>query len=220
MMRYLIGVDIGQMVDFTALAIVERVAPPAGPPPHPHEVGQFPVPPAAPARYIVHHLQRFELRTPYPHIVNRIVELLHRPELAGQPMALLLDTTSVGRAILDMFKHANVRPQAITIHGGSKITNEGLEWHVPKKALVFALTSLAQARPVRLALGDQLPFAADVRREMQSFTAKINPETSHESFLAWREADHDDLLLSLAMACWWGEHWGTKQRAFLVPLRY
>jgi hypothetical protein len=131
----------------------------------------------------------------------------------------LLDATGVGRGVLDHFKYIRVPVQAITIHGGSRTTNEGREWHVPKKDLVFGLVSLAQARPVRLALGEQLPFAAEVRHEMQSFTARINPETAHESFLAWREQDHDDLLLALAMACWWGERIGSRE-ARMVPLRY
>ena len=59
---------------------------------------------------------------------------------------------------------------------------------------------------MRLALGERLPFAAEVRAEMQTFTSRINHETAHESFAAWREQAHDDLILALALACWWGEH--------------
>jgi len=40
---------------------------------------------------------------------------------------------------------------------------------------------------------------------MQTFSSKINLETGHESFMAWREQDHDDLLLALSLCTWWGE---------------
>lgn len=30
--------------------------------------------------------------------------------------------------------------------------------------------------------------------------------TGHDSYEAWRDGDHDDLVLSLAMACWFAEN--------------
>src|SRR5437879_2047511 len=149
-MAFLVGLDVGQMADFTALAVLEYV----------HEVTRV---------YTVGHLQRFDLRTPYPVIVERVAGMLQRPGLAGQ-CELLIDVTGVGRGVLDMFHLANVSPLAVSIHGGSAVTHQGREWHVPKKDLVYSLTALSQARPVRLALGERVPFAREVRQEMQSFT--------------------------------------------------
>ena len=40
------------------------------------------------------------------------------------------------------------------------------------------------------------------REELQSFRRKQNPKTSHVSFEHWRDSDHDDLVLAVAMACW------------------
>ena len=34
---------------------------------------------------------------------------------------------------------------------------------------------------------------------------KINVATGHDSYEAWREGDHDDLVLSLALAVWYGQ---------------
>jgi hypothetical protein len=214
-MSVLIGVDVGQMVDFSALAVVERIQPEL--PRHPHEVApddkrslqeltQRPL-----ARYVVRHLQRFPLHTSYPDMVNRVVTLFHQPEVERQQRTLLVDATGVGRGITDMFKVANVPLKAITIHGGFRTTSEGNEWHVPKRELVGALRKLSQERPVRLALGERLPFIQEIMAEMETFVAKINPDTGHESFLQWREQEHDDLILSLAMACWYGEYWGDKK---------
>jgi hypothetical protein len=210
------------MRDYTAVAVIERVQAPIS---HPNEVPADDRRPVveilanpSPARYLVRHLQRFELHTSYPDIVTRVCAMLARQEFTG-PVKLLLDVTGVGRGIYDMFVAAKVRPQAITIHGGHAVSQVDHEWHVPKKALVFSLTSLAQARPVRLSLGDDLPFAREVRAEMQSFTAKINHETAHESFAAWREQDHDDLLLAMSLCTWWGERFGNA-RAHVMPIRY
>ena len=219
----LIGLDIGQMVDYTALALIERTQ---GDDRHPHEA-----PPDdrrslverrvnhSPASYVVRHLQRFELGTSYPDIVQRVCAMLQRPELDGRPVTLLLDVTGVGRGILDMFKAAKVYPKAVTIHGGQATSIQGNEYHVSKRDLVYGLTSLSQGRPVRLALGERLPFAGAVRQEMQTFTARINPATAHESFAAWREQAHDDLLLAMSLCTWWGERFG-QLRAGMLGLRY
>ncbi len=39
---------------------------------------------------------------------------------------------------------------------------------------------------------------------------KIHVATAHDSYEAWREGDHDDLVLSVAMACWAGERFLRK----------
>jgi hypothetical protein len=41
---------------------------------------------------------------------------------------------------------------------------------------------------------------------MLNFKVKIDPETAHESYSAWREAEHDDLVLAVALATWWAEN--------------
>jgi len=42
-------------------------------------------------------------------------------------------------------------------------------------------------------------------REFENFKVKVNLKTAHESYEAWRECEHDDLVLSLAIGCWVGE---------------
>ena len=38
--------------------------------------------------------------------------------------------------------------------------------------------------------------------KLQNFRHEQNPKTSHVSFEHWRDSDHDDLVLAVAMACW------------------
>ena len=222
-MAFLVGLDLGQMQDYTALALIEREQ---GDARHPNEVRaedrralvELRATPS-PACYTVRHLQRFAIGTSYPDLVGWVAALLQRPELAGRSVTLVFDITAVGGGIVGMFKAAQVYPKTVSLHGGQATTLQGAEYHVSKRDVVYYLTALAQSRPVRLALGDRLPFAAEVKGEMQTFTAKLHQETAHESFAAWREQAHDDLLLALALCTWWGETQGN-QRAWTIPVRY
>ncbi len=40
---------------------------------------------------------------------------------------------------------------------------------------------------------------------------KIDSKTAHDSYEAWREGVHDDLVLSVALACWTAEQHYTSQ---------
>jgi hypothetical protein len=41
-----------------------------------------------------------------------------------------------------------------------------------------------------------------LRAELLNFRVKINLASGHDSYEAWREGDHDDLVLAAAMAVW------------------
>ena len=51
-------------------------------------------------------------------------------------------------------------------------------------------------------LAEGLPLANVLIEELQNFRAKITAESGHVSFEQWRERDHDDVVLALALACW------------------
>ena len=78
-------------------------------------------------------------------------------------------------------------------------------WHVPKKELVCCLQGLLQSRRLQVAA---LPERTLLMQEMQSFRVKITA-AANETFGAWRERDHDDLVLAVALAAWWGERHGS-----------
>ena len=172
----LIGLDVGQMADYTALAVVERQIPPTC---HPHEMApddrrslaQLLEP--QPATYLVRHLQRFDLGTSYVEVINRVAAVFLEP--LPQPVTFLLDVTGVGRGIYDMFRAVQLRPKAVTVHGGGKVTHQGDEWHVPKASLVFSLNAAAQDRPTRLHLGEKLPFVVEITHEMRTLYLENQP---------------------------------------------
>jgi hypothetical protein len=46
--------------------------------------------------------------------------------------------------------------------------------------------------------------AATLVRELQNFQVKITA-AANETFGVWRDGQHDDLVLAVALASWWGE---------------
>ena len=183
-MRYLIGLDLGQSQDYTALVVAEQ----HGTPPQ--------------ASYDIRHLERFALGTPYPAIVAHVQTLMQTPALHRQS-TLVVDATGVGKAVLDMLVQARLEPIAVTIHGGEKVQHEGRHWRVPKRDLVGVLQVLLQTQ--RLKVAEALPLAQVLVQELLNFKVTIDPRTAHDSYAAWREGMHDDLVLATALAVWWGE---------------
>jgi hypothetical protein len=103
-----------------------------------------------------------------------------------------------------MFTAQGVRPRAITIHGGDAVTDTD-RWNlrVPKRDLAGTLVALFQSGRLQIAAG--LELAPVLATELLNFKVKVNV-SGHDTYEAWRENVHDDLVLSVAMACWYGEY--------------
>lgn len=85
---------------------------------------------------------------------------------------------------------------------------------VPKRDLVSAALVLMQNE--RLKIAEALELRETLVRELLAFRVKINVATAHDSYEAWREGDHDDLVLSVALACWAGERFLRKPKLMKV----
>lgn len=242
--RFYIGLDLGQLQDFTALAILER-----HPRPSPNEAPLF----------HCRHLQRWPLRTSYPSIVADTARIIssddlqqalkrfeseshhgYRFEIENRREATLpvlaIDATGVGAPVVDLFKaefkgfsqraapsnsstkfvrdraqfppaplqwpQAGVVLKPIQITGGDAVTYENGVTRVPKRDLVSAAQVALQTG--RLKIAADLPEAQTLVRELESFKVKIDLDTAHDSYGAWRVGAHDDLVLAVALALWCG----------------
>jgi hypothetical protein len=154
----------------------------------------------------VRHLKRWQLGTGYPEIVKEVKALLARPPLPG--CRLVVDATGVGRAVVDLLRAAELPAMLvpITITAGHAAAREKDGYHVAKKHLAGVLQVLLQQQRLKVS---ELPEREVLLREMRAFRVKVAAATGHETFEAWRERDHDDLVLSVALACWLAER-GTK----------
>jgi hypothetical protein len=151
--------------------------------------------------YHVGHLERVR-GVSYPVIVGKVSEMMHNPALKDNA-ALVVDQTGVGAPVVDLFEQAGLNPIGIMIHGGANVSKEGSKMNVPKRDLVSVMQVLLQSGRFKVAA--KLALGAILQQEMLNFKVKIDPMTAHDSYSAWRDNEHDDLVLSAAMACWYAE---------------
>ena len=170
--RLLVGLDLGQRADWTALAVVE-------------DIGQ---------RQTLVALERVR-HLEYP----AVAELVRDTMLALPGAKLLVDVTGVGRPICDLLSRLRVRHTRVNIHGGTTVgrLDDGT-LSVPKRDLVGSLVVGFETHRLRIAAG--LPHAANLEREAAAFTMTISA-SGHDSYSA-REGEHDHLLLAVALPVW------------------
>jgi hypothetical protein len=179
--RYVIGLDLGQMNDSTAICAVRKL-------------DKFPEPPV----YQVGKLERLPLRMSYPDIVGYVTNMLARPRFRGKSQ-LVIDATGVGKPCLDLFQQVRgLNPIGIIITGGDTATREGSLWRVPKMQLVQRLTTLLQTDALHI--HDQIPELPTLLREIDAFQVGFSA-TGHMTFNA-RSGSHDDCVLALSIACY------------------
>lgn len=184
---YYLGLDLGQAHDFTALCIIERL-----------DLDKQKI-------HHCRHLERFPIGTSYPHIGQHVARMVARSELKGQ-YRCIVDATGVGRPVVDLLRKEGVSVIPVTITGGSEETSDGLGgYRVPKRDLVSLLQVLLQSG--RLLLAEGLPEVRALVDEMLTFQVKIT-EAANDVYGAWREGQHDDLVLALALAVWYSEKYG------------
>lgn len=192
--RYWLGCDLGQANDPTALVVVEKLQVPSG------ELGPAHIPKLVNV-YHARHVERVPLGTSYPSIVQRVKTLLEMPPLWGAT-ELVADATGCGRPVMDMLRAARLRPVCVVITAGYEVTSEGFYLHVPKTDLIAAVQVLLQSQ--RLKIAPSLPEAATLIHELEGYQQRITA-AAHVQYGQWREGEHDDVLLALALACWRGE---------------
>ena len=186
--RFLMGLDLGQSQDYTAVAVAERM-------------DSTPV-----THYYLRHLERFRLGTPYPAVVERMGGLLSASPLKGN-CRLVVDATGVGAPVVDLLRQAGLKPVGVSITGGDRVTSGNGVLHVPKRDLVGTLQVMFQSGRLKVAEG--LAEAELLVQELLNFRVRITA-TAHDTYGAWREGDHDDLVLAVALACWYGEWRGKR----------
>lgn len=183
-MNFYVGLDLGQTNDYTAICIAEDVS----------DASEAP----GGLKLNVRHLERFR-DVLYPDVADRVEDLLAREPLTDRA-ELAIDATGVGLAVTDIFTKRGRRFKAVKIHGGDAETHGGGVYRVPKRNLISALQVLLQNGSLRISSG--LELAETLRKELLNFRVKVNVATAHDSYEAWREGDHDDLVLAAALAAW------------------
>jgi len=198
MSHFFSGLDLGQSQDYTALVVTEQSLIPDL-----ERVNHLA------NHYAVRHIHRWQLGTPYTQVVSELKDWF-AAEL--RDTTLVVDRTGVGRGVCDMIIEsgiaAHVQPYSITCG------NKPGDGTVPKVDLVGAIQTTLQTR--RLQFADELELTDTLQKELETFRVKVTSDRN-ESYSAWREKDHDDIVLALALAVWYGERFGGSPSYGVTP---
>jgi len=209
-LSFVIGVELGQVSDVTAIAVVESLTlpflrteeirerrwvslRPVYQGPDGKEVREHP-----PVNFALRHLERVPAGVSYPEIVSRVQSLhgqLRKP-------VTVLDGTGVGKAAVELFRQSGFYASVFTLIAGDQVTQDGSNYRIPKRDVISSTQVLLQTG--RLKIARSLPHAALLARELVNFRFKVGQERS-EDVLDWREGPDDDLVLALAIAAWEAE---------------
>jgi hypothetical protein len=208
--RFVAGLDLGRQVDPSALALLQWHRPPPGRTVY----GELVEPLRRPPVYECPALVRWPLGTPYRRIAEQVSRFFKAPPLSEHCPVLVVDATGVGDAVFEMLREQMTADAVrggivgVWITAGSAVTQDTRghgRWRVAKRQLASVLQVLLGNR--RLLVAESLPEARTLKHELGQFTVKIS-DSLNESFEAWRENEHDDLVLATALAAWAAERWG------------
>jgi hypothetical protein len=197
--RYVVGLDLGQKRDYSAIALLEVV--------ETVYVERDPVTwaPHRDAKARLGYLERVSLGTPYPDVVKHVAEFVSDARLKDS--TLVVDATGVGAPVVDLLRRqklpCSMIPVTIT-SGEAAHSSQGGGYHVPKRELLTGLQVLVQQGG--LVIPRSLLLA-------EAFVSEL---------VGMREGSRDDLALATSLAWWWarrngGLTVGCWRGAVLVP---
>ena len=205
--RYFVGLDFGKLQDYSAVSIVEQRLAPSGT-----------------AHYFVKHIRRFPLILRYIEVAKALKKM--DQQLQGYAAAKgkeavitwICDCTGVGEGVADILEKVMPESDIVKcyITGGISptIDFEMREVRLPKSQLISTLVALFDSK--RINLTKRSKEIDDMLDELANFEIHVSEETGRDSYGA-KSGTHDDLLVSLALACWAAEL-AAEEGAF-EPLR-
>lgn len=184
-MTFIISLDPAQLRDWSALAVVDMRYRP--------EEKRFGYDLVAMAR---------KQGLPYDQIVDWVSRIYHKPEFnRQQPPELVVDSTGVGVAVVDMLHTKGLRLKAVTITSGESFSQKGSIFHVGKARLIGTFLGAFDGGKVQV--NPNMPIWPQLEKEMLSYRAEISAQ-GRAKFEA-EEGEHDDMIFALAQAIWFGE---------------
>ena len=205
--RFVVGVDLGQAHDPTAIAVIEHVRWRINPESRDLVLAtgrrewieewkrELREDESKRTQYNVRHLERLALGTHYPAQVAYIADLVRRAPL--KDARVFYDHTGVGRAVGDLLHQARI-PKLHRVHltGGTESKAAGSTHAVSKVDLVSRLQAVLHTG--ELAIEQSLPDATTLARELADY--KLNFSAAGNAQFNARSGAHDDLLIATGLA--------------------
>jgi len=179
-----VGVDIGQKHDPTAVAVVELEY-------RDHNSRRD-------DHWLVRHLERLPLGTPYPQVADRLAKVVEGVrERAGTTPPVYLDATGVGQPIADEMQRRGLAVSACYFTYGDRRTVEGYaSVKIGKAWLVSRMLALLQGGRLHLPDTSEAHALAD---ELMDYEIRVD-ENANDRYGAFKVGTHDDLVTALGLA--------------------
>ena len=183
-----IGIDLGQKRDPSAIAVAELDLR------EPNEEDHW----------LIRHLERLPLGTPYPEVAARLGEVItnaraiaaSRRDPWPPKFHVYADATGVGQPVVDIMKAAGQRVTAVYFTLGDKRIKSETMLSLGKGWLVSRLQALLQTNRLHL---PRTPVAAALAEELLDYEIKVDPD-GDAKFGAFKVGKHDDLVTALGLA--------------------
>ena len=170
-------------------------------------------------------------QVPYTEQVERVYRLAESETLKNNH-DLLLDGTGVGQAIADLARakglslleivfSGGIKPQPLYMGDTDRRFGSGMDmkiqrgWSVPKVDMIDAAKVMMEQNRIRIA--DGIPFEEKFKNQLMHFQGKVN-EKGHIQYGNDAEAQHDDLVATFLIYCWWAKFNEQEARAYEKPV--
>lgn len=188
-----IGIDIGQQHDPTAIAVVETSV---------REItDQEQGRPRNESHYFVRFLERLPLGTPYPEVARRLGAIwLRVAERTRQPARVFIDATGVGKPVVDA-----LRAQLPLAEIWAVNFTRGQHRNENRRARKVTLGKAFLVNRLQVLLQDgrlHLPKSSEARAlalELLTYEIRVD-ENAVDRYGAFRVGTHDDLVTAVGLA--------------------
>jgi hypothetical protein len=197
LIRNVVGVDLGQQFDFTAISVIQTREIWTTGDNVPVEWKTRKEDRMVSYNYYLRFLERFQAK--YPDTVQRVLKIVRKLE-DDQGTALVVDATGVGLPVVEMMREERLHPIPIIITGGNTVTEADGGFHLPKRHMISTLQGLFESGRLKISKG--INHLEELLDEISNFRVKIT-KAGNDTYEAWRETDHDDMVMSVAMATWY-----------------
>ena len=200
--HYIIGVDIGQIHQPTAIAILEQENKYS-------ETGNK----SELVQMRLRQLERMPADAGYPELaatLSKFVADLDGKEECKRP-DLIVNITGAGLAVTEPIRKGGLKPESVLITNGSVETrgDDGV-WRLSRAQLAGTMTVHMQDETLRLS--EKLPLTPTLVAEFENFK-KRPPTDKPDDGEVWREGPGDDLVFAVGIAAWWGANNRPKPNA-------
>jgi len=207
----IVGVDVGQKVDPTAIVVCElehrEVAPARWE--FPRQAGLFAatdqrrIPAKTEAHHTARHLGRLPLGTPYPAVADAVAGIVAGLVRRGVARPrLMVDATGVGVPVVELIAarlgaHARDLVACTFTHGDRYSQDERRRTaSVGKAYLVSKLQALLQTKCLHLPTNAESEALA---RELQDYEIRVDAD-ANDKYGAFKVGTHDDMVTALGLA--------------------